>query len=689
MTEQKKSWWKNILSSVIDKQDDSYKETAHKGSMLTQGNVEVYSDMPSNQKLRLFQNKFYQSKGLWENNWQLINEREAIYNGTHDVDQNINNLSTNIKKKLSNNVRNIVYELIESSVDNSIPQPTVRSKTQEGSYLAKMIENSIKNDLADSKINKLNDKNERTTMKHGFSAIEIVWNPDYKHHLYLGEVELKPRHPKQVIPQTGVYDIDNMDYIFVMSSVTKGYVLRKFGVDLQAEREQFPEVNYIPDDEGYTNSQYEKVTEITCWYKDEDGDVGKLSWVNNVVLEDLPKFYYRRMFNKDGESTYIEPTETLTEDVILKRIDPVTGKPVIIPAGTKVPYFTPKHFPLLIRVNVPSDFGFGGISDIDVIRDQQDVVKKLTNNIEEKILRGGSIIKKLTGHKVILTSELNQVIEGTQQELQALDAVSLQSNIEKELIFLDNNYRAAKDTLGITDAWQGKQDTTAKSGIAKQIQVQQSGGRLQSKLFNKFDFYKQMFEMMFWFKLAYYDELRPFVTTDAEGKDVYGDFNKYEFLVQDKAGEWYYNTDFLFTADAGAGIPKDKVWQMQTTLDLFTKGAFNPTPQSIILWQQLQSVQYPGANDVQTMLEKQLQQMQQNVPQQTKVSEAISFKDLPPEGKVQMAAHAGIQISPESVMQQEDNQFQGLTDQLSPEELEYLEQNQESVMQEMQSMGGK
>jgi predicted nuclease of restriction endonuclease-like (RecB) superfamily len=45
--------------------------------------------------------------------------------------------------------------------------------------------------------------------------------------------------------------------------------------------------------------------------------------------------------------------------------------------------------------------------------------------------------------------------------------------------------------------------------------------------------------------------------------------------------------------------------------------------------------------------------------EEKKPSQSISFKDLPPEGKVQMAAQAGIEISPQEVVKQEDKQQKG------------------------------
>lgn len=52
------------------------------------------------------------------------------------------------------------------------------------------------------------------------------------------------------------------------------------------------------------------------------------------------------------------------------------------------------------------------------------------------------------------------------------------------------------------------------------------------------------------------------------------------------------------------------------------------------------------------MLDKKEPQAPAKVP-----SESISFKDLPPEGKAQMAAKVGIQLSPDEIKQEEDNQM--------------------------------
>jgi hypothetical protein len=186
-----------------------------------------------------------------------------------------------------------------------------------------------------------------------------------------------------------------------------------------------------------------------------------------------------------------------------------------------------------------------------------------------------------------------------------MKVLNLQANIQPDLQFYQQQYKAAKDTLGITDSYQGKPDTTAKSGLAKQIQIYQSTGRMDSKRFNKRNSFKELFEIMFEFKLAFYDEVRPYLKMGTNGQPEYGDFSKYDFVEQDDSGEWYYNTDFLFFAESGDGIPKDKMWLMNQTIQ-FASAGFMTKPQ---FWAAMERLGYPNAGDYkQQAIEEQKQQ---------------------------------------------------------------------------------
>jgi len=581
-------------------------------------------------KLKKFQDKFSEARtGIDE---AIRDEREAIYLGTKIVDGNVNARSSSGKRKQANNVVNLVLEFIETGVDSTIPQPSVRTKLPGYEVQATMIEDSLTADITELGMTAINDINERITPVQGYSAMLVGWNPDFRHHLYRGELEIESIHPKRIIPQPGVFDLQKMDYFFILSSVTKNYIKKRYDVDLENVGEQFPNISLVSNTTQPNNP--DMVTEIVCWYKNDDGEVSKLVWCEDEILEDMENFYARRI---DGK---IQEFEELGTEVTLSSVNGQPGE--VLPVGTKVPYFTPTRYPLIIRENIPLNFAFGGQSDVDVIRDQQDAYKKVVSTIEEKILRGSVVVTALEGHRFNLSNELYGIIRGTQPELNALNVKNLSANISNDLAFAQQQYKAAQSTLGITNSYQGKSDSTAVSGLAKQIQVQQASGRLRSKESNKYAAFKDMYQTMFEFKLAFYDELRPFVTKDANGQDSFGDFNKYAFLVRDKAGELYYNTDFIFQADAGAGLPRDKMWLFNQATEMLKYGAYNPGPASVVLWTQLVAQKFPNAKAILDSINKQLEAQAKAPPAQPESKVSINYEDLMPDAQSQMLGKMGI-----------------------------------------------
>lgn len=571
------------------------------------------------QKLIKWQKRLEAAKGGQD--LALMDKREYLYLGDRRVDKNVN--ATTSPSKQANNVYNIIYEFVETGVSSQIPMPQVKSKREGFEVQANMIADSIANDLKESSIDEINDKNERITPVHGFSVIEVCWNPDIKHHLYRGEIELKGRHPKQLVMQPKVYSLQKADYFFILSDVTHDYVQRRYKKNMEGEEEQYPENTRLFDTDqaasggvvqrSATESEEEPLTEICCWYRDEDGDIGKYTWINDTELEDLPQYFFRRI---DGQ---IVEDETLEEDVV-----DASGQ-LIASAGETVPYFIPSVYPVSIRINIPRNFAFGGQSDVDVIRDQQDSIKRVVHKMEEKVVKGGTIVTSLDDHSSFdkITDEIYQMIKGTQAELQAIHTFDLTADIAKDLQFVQEQYRMAQSMLGVTNSFQGKEDPTAQSGKAKQIQVQQASGRMQSKQFNKFVHYKELFQIIFEFKLALYDEIRPYLAQDTKGNDVFGEFDKYKLLQRDKAGKLYYNTDFIFGTDGSLGLPKDPMFMYQQSLALFQAQAIDATQ----LWSVLESLQFPQASKIKKQIEErmnlegQLQQAKQQIEQVTAENE--------------------------------------------------------------------
>lgn len=614
---------KNIGAKVVSKITDT---------MDTQAEANAVED-----KLNYWRKKL--ARNQVEFNIGMMDEREYIYLGSHGVDGNI---TTNQRPtKDANTVYNIAFEFIETQINLNVPQPSVKSIREGFEEQAHMIEDSITDKLKQMDTEEVVDAAERITAVQGYSIMELCWNNEYHHHLYSGDMELYNRHPKQFIPQTGVFKLKNMDYFFVLSKVTKEYVKKRYGKDLDYQTEQYPDNTNLSgvSQQGDMSTPDFALTECVAWYKDDDGDVCKYTWVNTTELEDLPKYYYRR-----DENGQIMTTETLTRDVQIGStqvvMDPQTGQPteqpITLPAGTEIPLYIPECMPFIVRKNVPKNFSFGGQSDLDVTRDHQDTMKKVVSKMEERIIKGGSIVKVLEDHNVTITDQINQVIKGNAQQLSVLGVENLQADIQADIEYIQVIYKQAQSMLGITDSFQGKEDSSAKSGVAKQIQVQQASGRLLSKAFNKNAAFKELYQLMFEFMLAFYDEPRPFLSTDEFGKPKYQEFDKYKFLMVDDAGEYYYNTDFLFSADPGDHLPQDRVFMFNTAKELLQTGAVD----QMQFWQILEGLGFPQAKQILSQLEErqqqqalmQQQQMQMQAQQaqsqaQGNVAPQMSFND--------------------------------------------------------------
>ena len=584
--------------------------------LLIQGKKEKFDE---NQQLEEWKRRFYQARAQSDSE-QFFDRLELIYRGTKDTVANTNSNSSKAVKK-TNNVPNITYELIESKVNTTLPEPIVKSKKPGFEDQAKMTTNKIKSDLDAPYVDIIADQNERDTYVCGYSVIVPFWNVQKGNHEFVGETELTTYHPKQVIPQPNVYDVKKMDYIFFASTRTKQDVYETTGVDVGSEQEIYPEYNEIyrrsgsKDDADVDSNTDELVSEVVCLYKDKNADIGKFAWVGSTVTENEPKYFYPRVkkcecgFENSQDSTECEEcgskkltkkivmTETIQEELLLSPIaydkkvkkvktNEMTGKKTvfeeveqiveerIVPEGTEVPIPAPKTLPVIIRKNVPLKFVFRGRSDVETINDQQESIKKVMSKVEEKIVKAGSIIMIPDKLNKQPSDDTYQVWKGKPETLD-IKSVDFAADVSKDLAYIAQQYEIAKSTLGITDSFQGKYDPSAKSGKAKQVQVQQAQGRLQAPSKNKFVAFAELFELMFRFDLCFSREPRPYTTVDANGEEVFDEFDRYEFLAQDEAGEWYFNTDFKFKAELGTDLPSDKTWYYEQAFNMYSAQAIS------------------------------------------------------------------------------------------------------------------
>lgn len=619
-------------------------------------------------KLRLWQERLSVNEAAYEDEENRMAQREALYMGSHTISP----IVAKDKKTETPHVRNICAELIEAQVDSNIPAPKVTARRKEDELKAKLIEDMLRNELDRMPFEQLNDMMERTVPIQGGAAFLLEWDNTQRTHTTVGELTVRVLHPRKIVPQDGVYTgIEDMDYVILKMPQTKEYIKRRYGVDVSDEGEEDPE---IKGDDGSPSD--DMVTQYLAYYRNKNGGIGLFSWVTDYVLIDLEDYQARRL-KKCATCGAMEPAEdlesmeaptldgtppggvgTMTRNgrkacpycggtkwesaeqdyeelpnpvmrsdgsTIGGMVERVTLDetmvdamglpiPVTVQEPMRVPYYKPDIYPVILQKNVSVYGKFLGDSDIDKIADQQNSTNRLEAKILDKLLKSGSFVTLPTAAHIDNNAEdMRTLRTDSAGDMAMIGVYTLEGDVEQDLVYLSQIYEEARQVIGITDSFQGRADRTATSGKAKEFAAAQSAGRLESKRVMKNAAYAALFEAMFKFKLAYCDEPRPVTAHDDQGNPVYEEFNRWDFLERDEAGELYWNDQFLFSTDDTAPLANNReaMWQ-EARMNLQT-GAFGDPSQLqtlILFWSQMETLHYPMAAEAKQYLEQQLQQQQ-------------------------------------------------------------------------------
>lgn len=596
-------------------------------------------------KLKKWQDKYDTAKTEYQDVIEDIKRYSSLYEGDRRVNRNPNK-GGGTAKELATNVRNITFDLTESEVDSAIPYPKVQAIHKEDEEAAKAIEAFLKYEMIALHLLAKNDIKERTTPITGGSFDVVEWDNTKRTHCTIGNLSVKDVSPEDVIPQPGVTKLEEMDYVFIRTKQTKDYIKRRWNVDVSEEKTTEPgEKNYD-----------EIVDLITVYYRNDDDGIGMFRWCGDVEVEDL----------EDYEARYIkkcrECGETVTGDVCpkcgSKKFETVTdendhvivpvyqvsvdengnetvltdenGEPLYDLKEVELPYYKTKMLPVVSRVNISKAKSFLGFSDAAAIEDQQDTVKKLGSKTNEKTLKAGSFLTLPEGVDVETTDKEFKIVRvKNPAELAMISVLTCQADISKDLTLLETNYQWAKSALGITDAYQGKYDSSATSGAAKQYSINQAAGRLESKRVMKNEAYANLYELMFKFALSYADQPIPITIAGPNGETEYGHFDKSMFVKFDDAGDPYWNDEFLFTIDPTSTLltNREALWN-QSDLKL-QSGAYGPLGALTTMrlyWLELARNGYPHAGEILAEVERML--AEQNEQQALMLQEGVP-NDMP------------------------------------------------------------
>lgn len=592
--------------------------------------------MSKSERLDYWQDWLERNEAAYEAELAKMDRREALYRGEVRAIEPLTRRDRERSGELRKTVhlRNIVAENIESEVNSTIPQPKVTARRQSDERRAKLMEDMLRNELDRLPMEELNDLAERMIPIQGGAFWLVEWDNSQRTHSTVGDVTVSLLHPKQVIPQDGVYGrLEDMDAVVLKLPQTRESIKRQYGKDVD-EGEAEPEIRAMDADAAEAD---DLVTQYVVYYRNKDGGVGKFSWACDTVLEDMEDYEARRLRRCESCQTPVTDRDAKVcpvcggklregEEAEEELFSPVTtqagttipgasagvdeaGLPVLTP--TKLPYYKPDVFPVFLQRNVSMFGRLLGDSDADKIEDQQNTVSRMETKIIDRLIKAGTRITLPDRADFRVDPEDgDKWYIGNAADKAMIDVYQFSGDLSWEMQYLAGVYEEARQILGITDSFQGRKDTTAQSGVAKQFAAAQSAGRLESKRVLKEAAYAELFKRIAQLKVAYADEPRPVVASDDRGEAQYEEFNRYDFYEQDAAGEWHCILDddrFLFSCDTSTPLANNREQMWQDAAQMFQMGAFGqPGSMDALLlyWTKLELLHYPGASDTKEYLEQ-------------------------------------------------------------------------------------
>ncbi|MBQ7387060.1 MAG: hypothetical protein IJW03_02725 [Clostridia bacterium] len=499
-------------------------------------------------------------------------------------------------------VRNITYEIIESEVNSDIPTPKADSisYTEQRERNARSIErlcSAVKDRLP---FEAMNDLDERYTYIYGGSVWYIEWDSSDRNGCDVGGVRVHCISPLDFIPQPGVCSVDDMDYCFLRFTTTRNELTRKYGIP--EDMLSLAECDYQYDTDTREN---DTATVIVTFWRDENGDIGKLVFSGDLLLSDIP-CYYSRKIDVCSECGLEDSACTCGGKRVKENLCDEHVARELLPLGAEcdayVKYYTPKVFPIVIRKNSSSTPSLYGTSDCETLRYHQQAINKVESRILQKLLRAGITPVMPEDSSVTLNNAVfGQVIKMKAGEsLAQYGKIDTTPDIDQDIKEADRLYDQAKRIMGISDALVGSDSISSESGYSRQLKILQANGRLQSKRQLKYHAYSEIYRRIFEHFLAFADEPRPLSYKDGFGRVHTSEFSKYDFLEPICDGEYAYYDGYLFSVDlnGGAGYLREELWERNlTNLKAGTIG--DPTSPVTLLryWQSQERAHYPYARE--------------------------------------------------------------------------------------------
>ena len=387
-----------------------------------------------------------------------------------------------------------------------------------------------------------------------------------------------------------------------------------------------------------------------CEYTGEYVGEYKKDTAKNLITRFPKQKQYIKDLVKDKLGTKIQYIEWWTDEYVFWTLNDV------VLAKAKNPHWNYEgrnHFKLPQKPYVfmsVFNIGLHPVDDTTLVLQNlpvQDLVNKRLRQIDKNadnfanstvLVSGDQFTKEQATNVAKARQKGGAIFVPTGPVRSAVDIVegsAIPSFVYESLLDYRNELRNIFGTRGSTPQGTIGEQTVRGKMIVKGQDDSRIGGGVSTYLEQ---FADRIFNWMVQMMVVYYDEPHTAMVVGVERAKEFVEISKADFVA-----------DLTIGVKEGSMIPRDPLTQRNEAIDLWAAGALDPitffdrlefpnpreAAKNLFLWKSDPIMLFPD-------LAEQMQQQQQPVEDKPNVS--MNYKDLPPEGQIQMMQKAGIEI---------------------------------------------
>lgn len=509
----------------------------------------------------------------------------------------------------------LAFTEVESQIDDVVPTFQFTGREGLAPNKAKERELAAGYVLYNNNIEELNLDNERALNSLGNAFWKVSWDSSIKGLGFKGDLVLGNPDPANIFPDPNAYDVDDCEFLCYAFRGHRRKLRRMFGkiIDEITNDGERGTTEIYENNQNKALANDETMLVIEYWYRDDEGDIACSIQINYVEVKHIPKYWQNTRHSGNQMYPFVK-----------------YGKiPVRKSFWDKGEIDTAKH--LFDAAN--REFITAILNDAFMANDMI--------MYDPSALMEGEEFSNTPGAK--LRVQPNKLDAAAKR----LGGVSENGGILNMIQFIKEQ---VQETNGNYESAQGKEPVrvTTASGIAQLNE--KADARKVVKKAGRTEGFKRLAQLIDWSVLEFYNMDRLIMVGAEPGKPKESlTFNSMNHMESGQNGQPYFPKVDVEVV-AGDGIRKSKAFTLQATQELANTPV---TPENIgIILSQVELLDLPNKDAiVSTMIQAVQQQMQQRQPAAPPPpphpAESITFKDMPPSGKIQMAQQVGIQLTPE------------------------------------------